>query len=210
MIRILVVDDHDVVRTGCRALLETDPNFEVTGEAGEGSEAVALAIKTTPDVVVLDYYLPAIDGLAVTRELRRRLPETEILIFTMHYSEHFAQEVFSAGARGYLLKSDATCDLIPAIYALAAHRPYFSDRVADTLIRQLRMRQHGSYWKLSNRQREVVTLVAKGYTNKEIAQILKIHPITVEQHRASAIRKLQLSSSAELVRYAVRNKLVEA
>jgi DNA-binding NarL/FixJ family response regulator len=210
MIRIIVVDDHDVVRTGCRALLETYPNFEVVGEAGEGWEAVALAIKTNPNVVVLDYYLPAINGLEVSRELRRRLPKIEILMFTMHYSEHFAQEVLSAGARGYILKSDATCDLIPAIYALAAHRPYFTDRVADTLLRQLRIKQHRPCSKLSNRQREVVTLVAKGYSNREIAQILGVHPITVEQHRACAIRKLQLSSSAALVRYAVRNHLVEA
>jgi DNA-binding NarL/FixJ family response regulator len=182
----------------------------VVGEAGEGWEAVALAIKTNPNVVVLDYYLPAINGLEVSRELRRRLPKIEILMFTMHYSEHFAQEVLSAGARGYILKSDATCDLIPAIYALAAHRPYFTDRVADTLLRQLRIKQHRPCSKLSNRQREVVTLVAKGYSNREIAQILGVHPITVEQHRACAIRKLQLSSSAALVRYAVRNHLVEA
>jgi len=114
----------------------------VVGEAGEGGEAVALAMETNPDVVVLDYYLPVINGLEVARELRRSLPKTEILIFTMHYSEHFAEEVLGAGARGYLLKSDATRDLIPAIYALAAHRPYFTDRVVDTLVRHLRIKQH--------------------------------------------------------------------
>ena len=154
-----------------------------------------------------------INGLDVTQELRSRSPATEVLIFTMHYSELFIQEVRSADARGYLLKSDATRDLIPAINAVAAHRSYFTDRVADTLMRQLRLRQHGPCSKLSNREREVVALVAEGYSNKEIAEELRIHQATVEYHRSSAIRKLQLSSpasSAGLVRYAVRNKLVEA
>src|SRR5262245_14819319 len=213
MIRILVVDDHDVVRTGFRALFERYPNIELVGEAVEGGEAIAIATETKPDVVVLDYYLPLMNGLEVTRELRGRLPATEILIFTMHYSEVFVEEVLSAGARGYLLKSDATRDLIPAINAVAAHRPYFTDRVADTLVRQLRVRQNGPCSRLSNREREVVALVAEGYSNKEIAEALRIHLITVENHRASAIRKLQLSSSATsagLVRYAVRNKLVDA
>src|SRR5262245_11630725 len=145
MIRILLVDDHEVVRTGCRALLEGYPNFEVVGEAGGGADAIALAIETNPDVVVLDYYLPVINGVEVTRALRRRLPKTEILMFTMHYSEQFTQEVLSAGARGYLLKSDPTRDLITALNAVAGHRPYFTDRVADTLVRQLRVRQHRPY-----------------------------------------------------------------
>lgn len=213
MIRILVVDDHDVVRTGFRALLETYPQFEMVGEAVEGNEAITIATETKPDVVVLDYYLPLINGLEVTRELRSRLPGTEVLIFTMHYSEQFAQDVLSAGARGYLLKSDATRDLIPAINAVAAHRPYFTDRVADRLMSQLRVTQHRHCSKLTNREHEVVAMVAEGYSNKEIAEALGIHLPTVETHRASAIRKLRLpssTSSAALVRYAVRNKLVEA
>jgi DNA-binding NarL/FixJ family response regulator len=213
MIRILVVDDHDVVRTGFRSLLETYPNFELVGEAVEGNEAITIATETRPDVVVLDYYLPLINGLDVTRELRSRLPGTEVLIFTMHYSEQFAQDVLSAGARGYLLKSDATRDLIPAIKAVAAHRPYFTDRAADTLMSQLRVTQHRHCSKLTNREREVVVMVADGYSSREIAEALGIHLPTVETHRASAIHKLQLSSSASsagLVRYAVRNKLIEA
>jgi DNA-binding NarL/FixJ family response regulator len=213
MIRILVVDDHDVVRSGFRALLETFPNFELVGEAVEGNEAIRFATETRPDVVVLDYYLPLINGLDVTRELRSRSPATEVLMFTMHYSELFTEEVLSAGARGYLLKTDATRHLIPAIYAVAAHRPYFTDRVADTLMRQLQVGQRRPCSKLSNREREVVALVVEGYSNKGIADALGIHLPTVETHRASAIRKLQLSSSASsagLVRYADRNKLVEA
>jgi DNA-binding NarL/FixJ family response regulator len=133
MIRIVIVDDHDVVRIGLRLLLETYPKYEVVGEAADGREAITVITGTTPDVAVLDYCLPRMNGLEVTQELRNQLPETEILIFTMHHSEQFLEEVIGAGARGYLLKSDAIRELVPAINAVAAHRPYFWAKVGDTL-----------------------------------------------------------------------------
>ena len=134
MIRILLVDDHEIVRTGVRALLETYPMYKVVGEAIEGNEAIAIAIETKPDVVLLDYLLPPINGLQVTRAIRDRLPATEILLLTMHCSDQFIEEAIRAGARGCLLKIDASRDLIAAINAVSARRPYFTNKVADTLV----------------------------------------------------------------------------
>jgi DNA-binding NarL/FixJ family response regulator len=210
MIRIVIVDDHDVVRIGLRLLLETYPKYEVVGEAADGREAITVITGAMPDVAVLDYCLPRMNGLEVTQELRDQSPETEILMFTMHHSEQFIEEVIRAGARGYLLKSDAIRELVPAIDAVAAHRPYFSDKVGDTLVDRLLGRRNRPCSKLSDREHQVVALVAKGHTNKEIAKGLSLHLVTVQNHRASAMRKLHLTSSAALVRYAVRNRLVEA
>jgi DNA-binding NarL/FixJ family response regulator len=210
MIRILIVDDHEVVRTGLRTLLETYPRYQVVGEAAEGSEAIEVAANTKPDVVVLDYCLPQINGVEVTRELRKRLPATEVLLFTMHYSEPFIEEVIRAGARGYLLKSDLIRELVPAIDAVAAHHPYFSDKAELHLINHLQSRRDRPSGKLSDHEHRVIALVADGHTNKEIAEALGIHLVTVQHHRASAMSKLHLTSSAALVRYAVRSKLVEA
>jgi DNA-binding NarL/FixJ family response regulator len=210
MIRIVIVDDHDVVRIGLRVLLETYPAYKVVGEAADGSEAIRVATSTKPDVVVLDYSLPLMNGLEVTQELRNQLPATKILMFTMHHSEQFIEEVIRTGARGYLLKSDAIRELIPAINAVAAHRPYFSDKVGDTLVARLLGARNRPCSKLSDREHEVVALVAEGHTNKEIAKALGIHLVTAQNHRASAMRKLHLTSPAALVRYAVRNRLVEA
>ena len=208
MTRILIADDHEVVRSGLRSILDAQPNWEVVAEAADGKEAIVKAMETKPDVAVIDISLPLINGIEVTRQIRRRLPSTEVLIFTMYDSEMLVDELLKAGARGYLLKSDANLYLVEAIDALAAHKPFFTDKVSDVLL--------GSFLKesrrpslLTPREREVVQLIAEGHTNKQIARILRMSIKTVEAHRSAIMHKLNLSSSAALVRYAIRNKFVE-
>jgi DNA-binding NarL/FixJ family response regulator len=208
--RILVADDHDVVRSGLRSILETHPNWEVVAEAADGREAVHKAIETKPDVAVVDYSLPIVNGIEATRQLRAHLPRAEVLIFTMHDSETLIQELLKAGARGYLLKSDAKRHLIAAIEALAVHRPFFTARVSEALLDAYLTKSGPIASALTSRERGVTQLVAEGHTNKAIARLLNISTKTVETHRATIMRKLNLPSSAALVRYAIRNKLVEA
>ena len=210
MTRILIADDHDIVRSGLRTILETHPNWEVVGEAADGKEAISKAIETQPDVAVLDYSLPLANGIEVTREIRARLPRTEILIFTMHDNEMIFQELLKAGARGYLLKSDAKHHLIRAIEALAMHKPFFTGKASELLLHSFRARPGREASTLTDRERGVVQLIAAGHTNKQVANALGIGLKTVETHRATVMRKLNLSSSANLVRYAIRNKLAEA
>jgi DNA-binding NarL/FixJ family response regulator len=209
MTRILIADDHEVVRSGLRKILEAQPDWEVVAEAADGKEAINRALATKPDIAVLDYSLPLVNGIEATRQIRIRLPKTEILVFTMHDSETLIQELLRAGARGYVLKSDAKVNLIAAIKALSAHRPYFTTKVSEALLDSFLARPTGEASTLTNRERGVVQLVAEGYTNKQVANILNVSLKTVETHRASIMRKLKLTSSANLVRYAIRNKLVE-
>ncbi len=178
-------------------------------EAGDGKEAIDKAIETRPDVAVLDYSLPLANGIEVTRQIRARNPKTEILIFTMHDNETLVQELLKAGARGYLLKSDAKRHLIGAIESLVAHKPFFTAKVSETLLESFLERPSKQRSTLTSRERGVVQLIAEGYTNKQIAYLLNISLKTVETHRAAVMRKLNLSSSAALVRYAIRNKIVE-
>jgi DNA-binding NarL/FixJ family response regulator len=208
-VRILIADDHEVVRFGLRQILEAQANWEVVAEAGDGKDAVAKAIETNPDVCVLDYSLPLMNGLEVTRQIRSRMPKVEILIFTMHDSEVLVQELLQAGARGYLLKSDARTHLIEAIASLASRRPFFTKKVSDALLDVYLARPEKVVSAITSRERSIVQLIAEGHTNKEVARILNISLKTVETHRASIMRKLQVSSSAGLVRYAIRNKIVE-
>jgi DNA-binding NarL/FixJ family response regulator len=209
MVRLLIADDHEVVRSGLRRILEAQPNWEVVAEAGDGKEAIDKAIETRPDVAVLDYSLPLANGIEVTRQIRARNPKTEILIFTMHDNETLVQELLKAGARGYLLKSDAKRHLIGAIESLVAHKPFFTAKVSETLLESFLERPSKQRSTLTSRERGVVQLIAEGYTNKQIAYLLNISLKTVETHRAAVMRKLNLSSSAALVRYAIRNKIVE-
>jgi DNA-binding NarL/FixJ family response regulator len=208
--RILIADDHGVVRSGLRAILDAQPSWEVVAEANDGKEAILKAIETRPDVAVIDYSLPLINGIEVTRQIRARLPRTEVLIFTMHDNDMVVQEVLKAGAHGYLLKTDARRYVIAAIEALASHRPFFTGKVSEALLGSFLTGARGSESTLTNRERSVAQLIAEGHSNKQIAQLLNISIKTVETHRASIMRKLKLSSSAGLVRYAIRNKLVEA
>jgi DNA-binding NarL/FixJ family response regulator len=210
VIRIMIADDHNVVRSGLRTILDAHPNWEVVAEAVDGKEAVLKAIETKPDVAVLDYSLPLINGIEATRQIRARLPKTEVLIFTMHDNETVMEELVKAGARGYVLKSDARRDLMAAIESLAIHKPYFTAKVSEALLESFLKRTDQAGSTLTHRERSVVQLIAEGRTNKGIAQLLNISIKTVETHRASVMRKLKLSSSADLVRYAIRNKLVEA
>ena len=209
MIRILIADDHDVVRSGLRHIIEAQPNWQVVAEARGGMEAVQKALETKPDVAVIDYSLPLINGAEVTRQLRGALPRTEVLIFTMHDSETLIQELLNAGARGYLLKTDARHHLIAAIEALAAHKPFFTGKVSEALLDTFLSQPKREGSALTYRERGVVQLVAEGYTNKQIAGLLDIGLKTIETHRATIMRKLKLSSPAELVRYAIRNHIVE-
>jgi DNA-binding NarL/FixJ family response regulator len=206
--RILIADDHAIVRSGLRTILEAHPNWEVVAEASDGKEAIENAIATEPDVAVVDYSLPLVNGMEVTRQIRARLPKTEVLIFTMHDNQTLVGDLLKAGARGYLLKSDARTLLIGAVEALAAHRPFFTAKVSEALLNHyVRGRQRTAV--LTDREQSVVQLVAEGHTNKEVGLLLGISTKTVEKHRAAVMRKLNLSSPAALVRYAIRNKIVE-
>lgn len=210
MTRILIADDHAVVRSGLRTILEAHPNCEVVAEASDGKEAISKAIEAEPDVAVIDYSLPIVNGIEVTRQIRARLPKTEVLIFTMHDNQTLIEDVLKAGARGCLLKSEANANLIGAIEALAAHKPFFTANVSEALLSSYVKGSKRAVSPLTDRERTIVQLIAEGHSNKEIAQLLGIRRKTVETHRAAVMRKLNLSSLAALVRYAIRNKIAEA
>lgn len=210
MTRILIADDHEVVRAGLRSVLEAHDGWSVVAEAADGKDAVGRAIAAKPDVAIIDYSLPLLNGVEVTRQVRGRLPATEVLIFTMHESDALVEDVLEAGARGYLLKSDGSQHLVAAVQALARHQPYFTGRLSERLLESfLANRNQAAQPGLTTRERMVVQLVAEGHTNKEISAVLNLSIKTVETHRAAALKRLNLSSTAALVRYAVRNKLIE-
>jgi DNA-binding NarL/FixJ family response regulator len=207
--RLLIADDHQIVRAGLRHILESHPNWEVVAEASDGKEAVRKAIESKPDIAIIDYSLPIMNGIEVTRRIREHLEKTEVLIFTVHENEALIEEILKAGARGYLLKSDANKNIIEAVETLERHKPYFTNRVSETLLHSFLARQSIPRTVLTDRERGVVQLIAEGYTTKQIAHLLGISPKTVESHRSAIMRKLNLTSSAELVRYAIRNRIVE-
>jgi DNA-binding NarL/FixJ family response regulator len=209
MTRILIADDHEVVRSGLHSILSSQAGWEVVAEAEDGRRAVELAAETQPNVAILDYQLPILNGVDATREIRAFQPQTEVLIFTMHESEPLIRELLEAGARGYLLKSDARRFLLAAVEALARHQPFFTGRVSETLLSAYLANGHPSGDVLTPRERGVVQLIAEGRTNKQTAKVLGINLKTVETHRAAAMRKTKSASSADLIRYAIRNKLVE-
>lgn len=212
MLRILVADDHDIVRRGLKELLEERPGWTVCAEAANGREAVELALEHRPRVAVLDLTMPELNGLEATRRIRQALPETEVLIFTMHESEELVRNVLAAGARGYLLKSDAARQLVPAVETLAQRKPFFAGRISEVLLESFLHADRGAaplaQETLTSREREVVQLLAEGNSNKDIARALDLSVKTVETHRAAIMRKLRLHSLADLVRYAVRNSIV--
>jgi DNA-binding NarL/FixJ family response regulator len=210
MTRILVADDHEVVRSGLRTILEKQPGFEVVGEAANGQEAVEAAIALKPDVVILDYIMPVQNGVDATRAIRARSPRTEILIFTMHDSEAIVEDVLSAGARGYLLKADANNHLIAAVQALGRHEAYISGKISANLLDALLTRRQAKKRDvLTPRERAVVQLIAEGNTNKDACARLGVSLKTIESHRAAAMRKLGLHTTADLVRYALRNRMID-
>jgi DNA-binding NarL/FixJ family response regulator len=214
-LRILVADDHHVVRTGLRALLESKSGWEVCAEAANGREAVEKAIAHKPDVAVLDIGMPLLNGVEATRQIHKLSPETEVLILTMHDSDVLVQEVLEAGARGYILKDDADRNLLAAVDALRRHKPFLSSRVSDVASKTRSAAGDGSVRersfrsRLTPREREILQLLAEGKTNKEVAGLLGISVKTAETHRANIMLKLDFHSVTDLVRYAVRNKIIQ-
>jgi DNA-binding NarL/FixJ family response regulator len=208
---IIIVDDHHAVRHGVRQLIETKPYYRVDGEAADGRVGLDLAKTVRPDIAIIDYSLPGMNGLDLSRALKRELPRIEILLYTMHDREEIIMEVLRTGVRGFVLKSDPAEHLIAALDALSIGRPYFSSSISDTLLEQfLASKPHSLTSSLTPREREVVQHVAEGHINKQIAARLNVSVKTIETHRASAMRKLKLKTTADLVRYAVRNQLVQA
>lgn len=210
MIRILIADDHEVVRSGLRAIVEAQQGWQIVAEAKDGKEAIAKALETKPDVAILDYSLPIMNGIEATRQIRSRMPKTEVLVFTMYDNDSLLGELLQAGARAYLLKSDAKKYLISAVESLAVHRPFFTGKLSEKLLESFLAKHEQSAGAiLTPRERVVVQLIAEGNSNKQMSTILNLSIKTIESHRSSAMHKLGITSTAGLVRYAIRNKYVE-
>ena len=212
-VRVLLADDHGIVRRGLHYLLERSPGFEVIGEAGDGREAVRLAEELNPDVIVMDIAMPNLNGIDATAQIVRRRPETGVIILSMHSDETYLVRALSAGAKGYLLKDSAEADLIRAVQAVSQGRPFFSPVIAQTLLEDYmrRLQQQNlkdSYDLLTDREKEVLQLLAEGKSNKEVASLLNLSLYTVETHRSNLMQKLNLHSTAEIVLYAVRKKII--
>lgn len=208
MARVLLAEDHEIVRRGIRSLLESRGSWDICAEAADGLEAVRLAIQEKPDIAIIDYSLPGLNGLEVVKQVRKVLPRIQILMFTQHDSEDLMRDVLRAGVRSFLLKSEADEHLLQAVSALSMSRPYFTDRVSEAMLASF-IGGPASVAHLTSRERETVQLIAEGASNKRIATQLGVSVKTVETHRATAMRKLGAKSMADLIRYAVRNKLVE-
>ena len=214
MLRLLLADDHDIVRRGMKELLEEQIGWSVCAEAANGRTAVELALAERPNVAILDLSMPELNGLEATRRIKEALPETEVLIFSMHESEEVIRDVLDAGARGYLLKSDASRQLVAAVETLARHQPFFSGRVSEVVLggflKPGQTQATPASTRLTSREREVIQLLAEGKSNKQIATVLDLSVKTIETHRTSAMHKLGLKSLPDLVRFAIRNQFVQA
>src|SRR5688500_6248208 len=209
-LRILVVDDHPVVRRGVRSLLESHDGWEVCGEATTGRDAVEQSRRLRPDVVVMDLSLPELNGLDATRQILKDAPDIEVLVLTMHHSEELARSVLQAGARGDVLKSDADEDLIEAVDSLQHHTAFLTATVPEVVLDDYRRRGDAAQDDLAlvtAREREIIQLIAEGKSNKQAAATLSISVKTIESHRANIMRKLHLRSVSDLVRYAIRNNI---
>lgn len=212
-LRILLADDHTVVRQGLRKVLEECPDWEVVAEAGDGREAVRQAEEHKPDVAIIDVAMPLLNGIEATRQIIRRSPSTRVLVLSMHADEAYVNQILQAGATGYLLKDSADVDLQNAVTAVSNGKSFFSPAIAkvmlDDYVRQLADKGiTDRYESLSEREREVFQLIAEGKANKEIAALLSISPSTVETHRARIMEKLDLHSAAEIVLHAVRRGVI--
>lgn len=214
VLKILLADDHEMVRRGLRSVLEAHAGWEVCGEARDGREAVDMATAMQPDIVILDITMPELNGLDAAKQIKEASPKSEILIMTMHSSERFVREVLAAGARGYLVKSDAGRVLEEAVDTLRQHRPFFSAAISEIVLEAyLHPERSGGEVdgvQLTAREREALQLIAEGKSNKEVADVLGISVRTVETHRLHLMRKLKVRSASELTRYAIRNRIIEA
>lgn len=212
-VRILIVDDHGIVRRGLRLQLEEHEEFQVIGEASDGREAVRLAQELSPDVVIMDIAMPNLSGIQATAQLVKHDPNIGVIILSMHSDESYLLRTLTAGAKGYLLKDSADEDLYRAVQAVSQGKPFFSPTIAKTLLedymRQLQQRGlQDSYDLLTDREKEILQLLAEGKSNKEVAGQLNLSPSTVETHRTRIMQKLDLHSSADIVLYAVRKKII--
>jgi DNA-binding NarL/FixJ family response regulator len=206
-LRIVIADDHGVVRSGLKLLLDRQSDIEVVAEAEDGIEALETVIAQKPDVVILDVAMPRMTGIQATHEIKKQAPDTQVLILSMHDDERYLYEALRAGASGYVLKSAAGEDLLDAVRAAARGEPFLTPSAQQTLIRDFLAR--GEQPELTPREQEVVKLIAEAHTNKEIASILHLSEKTVESHRANVLQKLGMRDRVELVRYAIRHGLVE-
>ncbi len=208
-LRIMVADDHEVVRRGLRSLLETQPNWQVCAEAADGRDVVKRAGELKPDVIILDIAMPNLNGLEATRQLLKMDPGARVLILTLHDSEQVIRDVLSAGARGFLLKTDAARDLVSAVDALGQDKTYFTSKVAAMVLSGfLNGGMTAATSPLTAREREIIQLLAEGKSTKEVAVVLGLSVKTAETHRSNIMRKLELHSVSDLVLYAVRNNIV--
>lgn len=214
-LRILIADDHDLMRRGVKSLLQSHPGWEICAEAHTGREAVAKAEEFKPDIVIMDISMPELNGVEAARRIRKISPASEVLILSVHYSDQLIREILDAGVRGYMVKSDSDRDLIVAVETLATHKPFFTPRATEVILSNFSsgtphsdpLELAGD--RLTSREREIVQLLAEGKSSKEVASSLSISVKTAETHRANIMRKLQLHTVSELVRYAVRNQIIE-
>ena len=210
-LRILIVDDHEIVRRGIRALLEANSELDITGEAGSGREAIRQARELKPDLVLLDIAMPDLNGLETIPKILKTQPKAKILVLTMDDSGRTASNVIAAGAGGLVLKSDAPADLLQAIEAVSKGRPFISPRVTKLILGTLAMNPstEATAGDLTPREKEVLILLAEGQSSKEVAAVLGISPRTVDAHRATVMHKLNLHSLSELIHFAIRNRIVK-
>jgi DNA-binding NarL/FixJ family response regulator len=207
--RILIADDHGIVRSGVKLLLDRQPDMEVIAEAEDGVDALEQAVRLKPDVAVLDVSMPRMTGLQATHEIKQQSPATQVLILSMHDDERYLFEALKAGASGYVLKAQADTDLLAAIRAVERGEPFLTPEAQRTLIKDVLERGSSGEEELTPREEEIVKLVAEANTTKQIAEILHLSEKTVENHRANAMRKLGMRDRVELVRYAIRRGLIE-
>ncbi|MGA8269397.1 MAG: response regulator transcription factor [Candidatus Acidiferrales bacterium] len=215
-LRLLVADDHEIVRKGLRTLLEEQPGWKVEAEANDGREAVKKASELKPDIAVMDIGMPSLNGLEATRQILKAASRTKVLILTMHESDPLIRQVLDAGARGYLLKTDASRDLVAAVDALRRNKTFFTSKVAQMILDGYLNKKtqpedaESANGRLTPRQREIVQLLAEGKSSKEVAAALGLSVKTAETHRANIMRRLNCHSVSELVRYAIRSQIIQA
>ena len=214
----MVADDHDLVRRGLKMLLESHAGWKVIAEAHSGREAVTMAEELRPDIAIMDISMPELNGIEAARKIKKISPNTEMLILSMHHTDQLVREIIETGAKGYIIKSDSDRSLVAAVEALAIHKPFFTSCATEIMLESIRTRGTTPVAEVSQtvrdrltpREREIVQLLSEGKSSKEVAVILGISVKTSETHRANIMRKLEIHSVSQLVRYAVRNQIVEA